>query len=51
VHVSGLIPKRHFPQAQEPLQVPFPDIVLLRVHVDREVEVVGDKDSLSLRGF
>src|SRR5215207_1834848 len=46
VHVSRLILKRYFPQAQEPLQVPLPDILLLRVYVDREVEVVGYEDFL-----
>ena len=41
VHVSRLIPKRHFSQTQEPLQVPLADMFLLCIHIDREVKEVG----------
>ena len=47
VEVGGAILERLFPQAQEALQIPFFDVPLLRVHVDREVAVVGDEDPVS----
>src|SRR3712207_9401834 len=42
---------RSFAQAHEALQIPFFDVPLLRVYVDREVAVVGDEDPVSCGGF
>jgi hypothetical protein len=36
---------------QEALQIPFFDVLLLRVDVDREVAVVGDEDPVSFGGL
>jgi hypothetical protein len=49
--VSGAISERFFPQVQEALQIPFFDVLLLRVDVDREVAVVGDEDPVSFGGL
>src|SRR4028118_2216287 len=51
VEVRGVVPQRFFAQAQEAIQVPSFDIPLLRVHVDRAVDVIGDEDPAAIGGL
>src|SRR4028118_1238929 len=51
VEVRGVVPQRLFSQTQEALQVPRLDVLFLRVHVDREVDVIGDEDPVAIGGL